>query len=128
MTSSAKPKKLYVAVSGGPNPADDALDRFEAAWHLASGRRLPEPLALLSFADLPLLAKTLTPARWQLLQRLKAAGPMTIFALTRLLERDYKNVHTDVARLLELNLVEKSLEGQVSVPWQAVRAELKLGA
>lgn len=122
MTSNAMPKTLYVRVNG----LDDALDRFEAAWHLASGRKPPAPLALLSFADLPLLAKTLTPARWDLLKRLKAAGPLTIFALAKLLERDYKNVHTDVARLLELNVVEKSQDGLVSVSWQAVRAELRL--
>jgi predicted transcriptional regulator len=63
-------KTLYVRVSA----QEEALDRFEAAWHLASGRKPPAPLAILSFADLPLLAKNLTPARWELLQRLKAAG------------------------------------------------------
>jgi len=105
---------------------DDALDRFEAAWHLASGRKPPEPLALLSFADLPLLTKNLTPARWELLKRLAKAGPSTVYALAQLLERDYKNVHTDVSRLIELNLLEKNPEGRVSVPWQAVRAELGL--
>ena len=115
-------KTLYVRVSS----REDALDRFEAAWHLASGRPAPAPLALLSFADLPLLAKTLTPARWELLKRARKAGPTTIFALAKLLERDYKNVHTDVSRLVELNLMEKNPDGQVSVPWQAVRAELKL--
>jgi predicted transcriptional regulator len=105
---------------------DEALDRFEAAWHLASGRKPPAPLTLLSFADLPLLSRTLTPARWDLLKRLKAAGPLTILALAKLLERDYKNVHTDVSRLLELELLEKDAGGLVSVPWQAVRAELRL--
>ena len=126
MTSSAMPKTLYVRVSSGSNPVDDALDRFEAAWHLATGRKAPAPLALLSFADLPLLVKNLTPARWELLRRLKAAGPLTIFALAKLLERDYKNVHTDVSRLLELKLLEKNQEGQVGVAWQAIRAELRL--
>jgi len=120
------PKTLYVRVSSGQNPADDALDRFEAAWHLASGRAAPAPLAVLSFADLPLLVKNLTPARWELLRQLKNAGPLTIFALAKLLERDYKNVHTDVSRLLELKLVEKNPDGQVSVSWQALRAEFKL--
>ena len=115
-------KKLYVRVSG----RDDALDRFEAAWHLASGRPAPAPLAVLSFADLPLLAKTLTPARWELLARLKKAGPLSIFALAKLLGRDYKNVHTDVARLAELKLVEKREDALVSVAWDAVRAELRL--
>jgi len=115
-------KKLYVRVSG----RDDALDRFEAAWHLASGRPAPAPLAVLSFADLPLLAKTLTPARWELLAKLKKAGPLSIFALARLLGRDYKNVHTDVSRLAELKLVERQEDALVGVAWDAVRAELRL--
>ena len=120
-----KPSKtLYVRVSA----QDEALDRFEAAWHLASGRKPPEPLALLSFTDLPLLAKSLTPARWDLLQRLAKAGPTTVYALARLLERDYKNVHTDVARLLELGLVEKDPDSRVKVTWRAIKAELRLSA
>ena len=120
------PKTLYVRVSSGPNPTADALDRFEAAWHLASGRPPPAQLAVLSFADLPLLTRNLSPARWELLRQLKTAGPLTIFALAKLLERDYKNVHTDASRLLELGLVEKAQDGRISVSWQAVRAELKL--
>jgi predicted transcriptional regulator len=116
------PKTLNVRVSA----QGDALDRFEAAWHLASGRAAPAPLAVLSFADLPLLVKNLTPARWSLLKHLKNTGPATIFALARQLQRDYKNVHTDVSRLAELNLVERAPDGRVGVPWQAVRAELRL--
>jgi predicted transcriptional regulator len=120
------PKTLYVRVSRGENPGADALDRFEAAWHLATGRKPPAPLAVLSFADLPLLTKYLTPARWELLKKLKAAGPVTIFALAKLLERDYKNVHTDVSRLIELNLIERTETSLVCVSWDAVRAELRL--
>ena len=120
-------KKLYIRVSGA-HARDDALDRFEAAWHLASGRAAPAPLAVLSFADLPLLAKTLTPARWDLLRRLKAAGPVTVFALAKLLARDYKNVHTDVSRLIDLNLIKRTESSLVRVSWEAVRAELRLSA
>ena len=115
-------KKLSLRVSS----RDDALDRFEAAWHLASGRQAPAPLSVLSFADLPLLVKTLTPARWELLKRLAKAGPMTVYALAKLLERDYKNVHTDVTRLVELNLIEKTDDSLVRVTWNSVRAELRL--
>jgi len=116
------PKKLYVGVSAVP----DALDRFEAAWHLASGRKPPAPLALLSFADLPLLMKNLTPARWELLRRLKRAEPMTVYALAKLLERDYKNVHTDVTQLTALGLIQKTRENLVRVAWDAVRADFRL--
>ena len=118
------PKTLYVRVSS----LDDALDRFEAAWHLASGRAAPASLAVLSFSGLPLLLKNLTPARWELIKQLKATGPSTIFALAKQLQRNYKNVHTDVARLLELDLLERAPDGRVGVPWQAVRAELRLSA
>ena len=117
------PKTLYVRVS----TRDDALDRFEAAWHLASGRKPPAPLAVLSFADLPLLTRNLTPARWELLKRLKAIGPVSVFALARHLKRDYKNVHTDVAGLIDLNLIERTETSLVRVGWDAVRAELRLG-
>jgi len=115
-------KKLYLRLSS----REDALDRFEAAWHLASGRKAPESLAVLSFAGLPLLMKALTPARWDLLKRLAKAGPLSVYALAKLLERDYKNVHTDVAQLATLRLIEKSEENLVRVGWDAVRAELRL--
>ena len=116
------PKTLDVRVSSQA----DALDRFEAAWHLASGRTPPAPLAVLSFAGLPLLIKNLTPARWELLRRLRAAGPLSVFALAKLLGRDYKNVHTDVSRLMDLGLIERTETSLVRVAWDAVRAELRL--
>ena len=116
------PKTLSVGISQLP----DALDRFEAAWHLATGRGAPATLQRLGFADLPLLLKTLSPARWQLLARLRADGPMSVRALAKRLARDYKNVHTDVSQLLQLGLIERTGESLVRVPWDAVRAELRL--
>jgi predicted transcriptional regulator len=116
------PKTLDVRVSA---PAE-ALDRFEAAWHLASGRPPPPALHLLSFSDLPLLLKTLTPARWELLSQLRKAGPVSVYALAKGLGRDYKNVHTDVTQLLQLGLIEKTEKALVRVAWDAVRAELRL--
>ena len=99
----------------------DALDRFEAAWNRRTEGR--KSLHILSLADLPLLLKTLTPARWKLLERLRQAGPSSIYELSRKLERDYKNVHTDVTRLADIGLIERAADGRVSVPWDVVRAE-----
>jgi predicted transcriptional regulator len=99
----------------------DALDRFEAAWNRRTeGRR---SLHILSVEDLPLLLKTLTPARWDLLERLREIGPLSIYELSKRLERDYKNVHTDVTRLVEIGLIERDAQARVSVPWDVVRAE-----
>jgi predicted transcriptional regulator len=101
----------------------DALDRFEAGWNrLLEGRKLAE-LQVLTLDDLPRLLATLTPARWSLLDRLRQAGPLSIYQLAKRLERNYKNVHTDVSRLIELGLIERAEDGRVSVPWDVVRAE-----
>jgi len=117
-------------------PPGDALDRFEAAWNRAAedrrdedaakGRRGFRPFRILSFADLPRLLRTLTPARWALLERLAAQGPCSVYRLAKRLGRDYKNVHTDVARLSALGLLEKNARGETAVAWDAVRAELRL--
>lgn len=106
-------------------PPRDALDRFEAAWNrVAEGRKLA-PLRVLSLEDLPAFSRTLTPARWALLENLKKDGPCSIYELAKRLGRDYKNVHTDATALLSLSLIEKDDQGRVRVPWDTVRAELR---
>jgi predicted transcriptional regulator len=103
--------------------ARDALDRFEAAWNRRLEGRKVVTLNVLSLADLPLLLQTLTPARWTLLERLRDAGPVSIYQLAKRLDRDYKNVHTDVSALVRIGLIERSDDAEVSVPWDVVRAE-----
>lgn len=106
--------------------AGDALDRFEAAWNrVAEGRKAPQ-LEVLTLSDLPALLRTLTPARWQLLETLRRTGPLSVYSLASKLERNYKNVHTDVARLVELGLIERRESARVAVPWNVIRAELQL--
>jgi predicted transcriptional regulator len=107
--------------------ASDALDRFEDTWNRVAAGTAAAPAYAISFSDLPALLAALTLRRWQMLERLRAGGPMTIFALARHLGRNYKNVHTDVARFAELGLVERRRDGLVAVPWDVVRAELRLG-
>ena len=107
-------------------PAGDALDRFEAAWNRVAEGRAAKRLDVLSFADLPLLLRTLSPARWSLLQKLGAAGPISIYELAKRLERDYKNVHTDVTQLAALGIIERRSDARVAVTWDAIRAEFHL--
>jgi predicted transcriptional regulator len=104
--------------------AGDALDRFEAAWHRVQEGRAMRPLEILSFQDLPLLIRTLSPARWALLESLRKE-PCTIYALARRVQRDYKNVHTDVTQLAALGLIERQDDGRVAVVWDLLRAELR---
>jgi predicted transcriptional regulator len=107
-------------------PAADALDRFEAAWNRAAARRPIRTLQVLSLPDLPLVLKTLSPARWALLAALRASGPVSIYELARRLERDYKNVHTDVTQLAALGLISRENDNRVTVPWDVLRAEFEL--
>jgi predicted transcriptional regulator len=116
------PRRLEIRIG----PAADALDRFEAAWNrIAEGRALKR-LEVLSFPDLPLLLKTLSPARWTLLEKLRAGGALSIYELAKRLARDYKNVHTDVTQLAAIGLIERGDDGRVAVPWDLLRAELRL--
>jgi predicted transcriptional regulator len=106
--------------------AGDALDRFEAAWHRVTEGRAMRPLEIMSFSDLSSLLRTLSTARWTLLQKLNAEGPLSIYELAKRLGRDYKNVHTDVTQLAAIRLIQREADGRVTVPWELLRAELKL--
>lgn len=121
MTSSRTWRPLAKMLELRVGDMRDALDRFEAAWNRRTEGR--KTLFILSVADLPLLLSKLTPARWALLDRLREAGPVSIYELAKRLERDYKNVHTDVARMAEIGLIEKQDDGRVRVPWDVIRAE-----
>ena len=114
-------KKLEIRLG----PAGDALDRFEAAWHRVEEGRAMRPLEIASFPDLPRLLKTLSPARWALLQKLRER-PVSIYELGKRLGRDYKNVHTDVTQLAAIGLIERDDEGRVAVAWDLLRAEFRL--
>ena len=117
----ATKRKINVSVGS----ASDALDRFERVWRTGETRA---PELRLTFQSLPLLLKNLTPARWTLLEALKRDGPLSISELARRLERKYKNVHTDVARLIELGLVDRRTDQRVAVVWDIVVAEMRLAA
>lgn len=104
-------------------PAADALDRFEAAWNRVAEGRTARTLNVLTLPDLPGLLKTLSPARWELLAALRKAGPLSIYELARRLQRDYKNVHTDVTQLAALGVIERASDNRVLVPWDLLRAE-----
>jgi len=117
-------KKIQVSVGS----VAQALDRFEHAWRQAEIGGARAAQVRLSFESLPTLLKNLTPARWTLLEQLKRDGPLSINELARRLERHYKNVHTDVTRLIELGLVERGSDQRVAVEWDIVAAEMRLAA
>jgi predicted transcriptional regulator len=104
-------------------PPADALDRFEAAWNRRVEGRPVRTLFVLTVPDLPRLLKTLSPARWALLDELRRSGALSIYELARRLARNYKNVHTDVTQLAALGVIERTIDNRVLVPWDLLRAE-----
>jgi predicted transcriptional regulator len=80
----------------------------------------------LSFESAKSLFGELTPARLDLLNTLSKTGPCSIYALAKTAERNYSNVHTDVNRLEELGLIERTEEDKISVPFEAVEIFMPL--
>jgi len=80
----------------------------------------------LSYQEAVEALKTLSPKRMETLIGLRKAGPLTIYALAKVLKRNYSNVFGDVGALRKLGLVEKDAAGLVSVPWEAVEIRFPL--
>lgn len=96
------------------------------AQQVAASRRGRAPDYRLSFESARALFSDLTPARLDLLDTLRRVGECSVYALAKAAERNYSNVHADVSRLEELGLVERSGEGTVSVPFDAVEIRFPL--
>jgi predicted transcriptional regulator len=82
----------------------------------------------LSFESARLLFSELTPARPDLLDTLRKSGSFTVKALSKAAARNYSNVHIDVARLVELGLIERTEDDRVFVPFDAVEVHFRLAA
>ena len=92
----------------------------EVTAQVAGSRQGRTPDFRLSFESARSLFAELTPARLDLLDSLRRVGPCSVYALAKAAERNYSNVHTDVSRLEELGLIERSEDGTVSVPFESV--------
>ncbi len=80
----------------------------------------------LSFESARALFTELTPARIDLLEALRQCGPCSIYALAKAVERNYSNVHTDIGKLEEHELVQRTPEDLVFVPFESVEIHLAL--
>ena len=80
----------------------------------------------LSFESARALFSELTPARIDLLERLRQCGPCSVYALAKAVQRNYSNVHTDIGRLEAHGLVRRTPEDAVFVPFEALEIHLNL--
>ncbi len=87
-----------------------------------------EKSARISFAAPDLLWRVLTAKRWELLKKLCGAGPLSIREAARRVERDVKAVHGDVKALLEAGILDRTPDGRIEFPFDAVKVEFLLRA
>jgi predicted transcriptional regulator len=99
-----------------------------AARSLDAGDTLPAADYHLGFETAKHLFGELTPARMALLEALQQTGPTSIYALAKQLGRNYSNVHADVTKLIEHDLIQKDPAGKILVPWDEIQIRVTLGA
>ena len=84
--------------------------------------------SFISFESPALLFKVLTSKRWELLEIMTSAGPISIREAARRLGRDVKAVHGDVHALLNAGILQKTDNGRIDFPFEAVRVDFMLKA
>ena len=78
------------------------------------------------FNNVSQMLSVFTPKRWDLLAALREQGTMSIAELARLLQRDYKNVHNDVERLMEWLAIERDANGKIFTPYSEIVVNVHL--
>jgi predicted transcriptional regulator len=104
-------------------PADSMAD-FVRAWKTDESQES----ARISFATPELLWRVFTQKRWELLKVLCGAGPVSIREAARRAGRDVKAVHGDVTALLDAGIIDRTDDGRIVFPFEAVKVEFLLHA
>lgn len=101
-------------------PIEASLVQFGEALQAAMEGQRVKPYHGIGFRTMAQFSEVFTPKRWELVEALKEAGPLTIYALAKQLSRHYRNVHKDVTTLMEWMVIEKDETGRVYVPWDEI--------
>ena len=101
--------------------AEDARRRARAAF---DGKALVG--AHISFASAELLWKVSTAKRWELLKAMTGEGGMTIREAARRVGRDVKAVHGDIRAMLDAGVLDRTDDGRVIFPYDAVHVDFTL--
>jgi len=112
----------------GVEEADRGFDRFVEAWNKAEAGDTEPAEVHLNFEDFAMLVAVLTPKRLELMKTLRQHGPLSVRGLAKKLERDYKNVHVDAAKLEAVELIQRTEGGLLVAPWDVIDAHVRLVA
>jgi len=106
----------------------DMNQTFVDAWKRAEQGVQPQGEEHLYFEDAASLLKVLSNQRLLLLSALLQLGHSSIRALSNKLQRDYKNVHSDVKALRVAGLIRIDEQNKIYVPWHKIHTEIDLAA
>jgi predicted transcriptional regulator len=84
---------------------EEGLNDFRATWKAVAAGKKVTPRKGTYFTSLEAARKVLTPKRLQLLRVIRQNRPGSIYQLARLVDRDFKNVHTDIQALASYGLL-----------------------
>jgi len=108
-------------------PTDAAITNITQRFAmLDKDPSLPPQKPTLSLPSVDAYYLLLTPKRLELLRELHRCQPTSIRVLSQHVQRDYKNVHTDVVALIEAGLIERSAGKEISTPWDRFEVSLPL--
>ncbi len=82
----------------------------------------------ISFESPEFLFKVLSGKRWDILKAMTGAGPVSIRKVSRMLKRDVKAVHRDIHVLLDTGILQKTDEGQIIFPYDAIHVDFMVEA
>jgi predicted transcriptional regulator len=121
---SKKSKNIKVGVAS----EEQVNKEFIKAWHRAEREEIEVSEERLYFIDPKVFFQVLSKRRIALLKALHAHGVSSIRELSRLLNRDYKNVYQDVKLLKKMGLIHQDKNKRIYVPWDKINAEISLTA
>ena len=108
--------------------SEAALKAFAKVWRQTRTGRAVTPR--IAFGSLAELSSAITEKRLELIRHVAMHEGLNTRQAALQLERDYKNVYTDVSALVELGLLAKDNRGRLSAPHDeiVIRAELREAA
>ena len=107
----------------------EVADRRTLDARFVEAMRQGRPVgALITFPTVQALWSALTVKRWEIVQALCGAGPVTLREVARRVSRDVKGVHTDVHALLAAGVLEKTDGGNIAFPYDAVHVDFMMKA
>lgn len=107
----------------GVSSREEANTRFLRA--LETGKPQGAYRSFESTAD---LWRTLSPKRWDILKTMTGAGAISLREVARRVQRDVRNVHSDVHDLLNAGLLDKTDDGKIIFPFNSVHVDFMLQA